>query len=90
MMTVSTVNANTGIYESYTEVGTSIEEIPHAVVGSSSIPLIFPPHYHFPGKLQLHIEGGTAYGVDLVSAVGRCRELVDDDSKIVLDIILCY
>ena len=88
MMTVSTVDANTGIYESYTEVGTSIEDIPHAVVGSSSIPLIFPPHDHFPGKL--HIDGGTVYGVDLVSAVGRCRELVDDDSKIVLDVILCY
>ena len=87
-MTVSTVDANTGKYESYTEVGTSIEDIPYAVVGSSSIPLIFPPNDHFPGKL--HIDGGTVYGVDLVSAVGRCRELVDDDSKIVLDVILCY
>ena len=79
-MTVSTVDANTGIYESYTEVGTSIEDIPHAVVGSSSIPLIFPPHDHFPGKL--HIDGGTAYGVDstgdAISNYMRYRQIKAD------------
>jgi hypothetical protein len=35
------------------------------------------------------MDGGTVYNINLVSAVHRCREVVDDDSKIVLDIIDC-
>ena len=84
---MSTVDSNTGNFESFTEVETSIDDFSHSVVASASIPVIFPPHKHFPGKV--HIDGGTAYGVDLVSAVARCREIVDDDSKIILDVVLC-
>ena len=36
------------------------------------------------------MDGGTVYNINLVSAVHRCREVVDDDSKIVLDIIDCF
>ncbi len=49
---------------------------------------MFPPQTFFKGKV--HVDGGPAYGVDVVSAVSRCREIVDDDSKIVLDVILCH
>ena len=85
---MSTVDANSGNYESYTEVSTKLDDMVHAVVGSTSIPLVFPPHKYFPGKV--HVDGGTAFAVDVVSAVARCREIVDDDSKIVLDVILCH
>ena len=82
------MDANSGNFESFTELDTNVDDMLHAVVGSSSIPLVFPPHKYFSGKV--HVDGGTAYGVDVVSAVGRCREIVDDDSKIVLDVILCH
>ena len=59
-----------------------------AVVGSSSIPFLFPPHIFFEGNL--HVDGVSAYGGDFISAVARYREIVDDDSKIVLDVILCH
>jgi hypothetical protein len=36
---------------------------------------------------KILIDGGTAWNLDVASAIGRCRELVDDDSKIVVDII---
>ena len=85
---MSTVDSNSGNFESYTEIDTPVSDIAHAVVSSSSIPLVFPPHKHFAGKV--YIDGGSAYGVDIVSAVARCRELVDDDSKIILDVILCH
>ena len=85
---MSTVDANTGNYDSFTEVETSIDEIAYSVVASASIPVLFPPSKHFKGKV--YVDGGTGYGVDLVNAVARCREIVDDDSKIILDVILCF
>jgi hypothetical protein len=35
------------------------------------------------------MDGGSVYGVDIFTAVQRCREEVDDDSKINVDIIIC-
>jgi hypothetical protein len=36
------------------------------------------------------MDGGTVWNTNLVSAVQRCREVVDDDSKIIVDIIECF
>jgi len=35
------------------------------------------------------MDGGTVWNTNLVSAVERCREIVDDDSQITLDVIVC-
>jgi hypothetical protein len=35
------------------------------------------------------MDGGTVYNTNLVSAIQRCREQVDDDSEITMDIINC-
>lgn len=36
------------------------------------------------------MDGGTVYNTNLVSAVQRCKEVVgDDESKIILDIVVC-
>ena len=73
---MSTVDANTGNYDSFREDEMPIDEVAYTVVASASIPV--------------YIDGGSGYGVDLVNAVARCREIVDDDSKIILDVILCF
>ena len=36
----------------------------------------------------MFVDGGTAMGLDAMSAVEKCLELVDDDSQITMDIIL--
>ncbi len=36
------------------------------------------------------MDGGTVWGTNLVSVVDRCREKVESDSEIIIDIILCY
>lgn len=36
------------------------------------------------------MDGGTVWNTNLVSAVQRCREKVDDDSKITIDIVVCF
>lgn len=35
------------------------------------------------------MDGGTVWNTNLASAVNRCKEIVDDDSEITIDIILC-
>ena len=35
------------------------------------------------------MDGGTIYDVNLVSAVEQCLEVVDDMSKIIIDIAIC-
>jgi hypothetical protein len=35
------------------------------------------------------MDGGTVYNTNLVSAIQRCQEQVDDDSQITMDIIIC-
>ena len=35
------------------------------------------------------MDGGTVWNTNLVSAVDRCLEQVDDESQIIIDIALC-
>merc|ERR1712227_1116194 len=36
------------------------------------------------------MDGGTVWNLNLASAVKRCREQVDDDSQITIDIVVCH
>jgi len=84
-MVVSAVDVETGSYTTFTEKEPK-EKIPAAVLASASIPFVFP-NRHIGD--QIFMDGGTVWNTNLVSAVDRCHELVDDDSQIVIDIILC-
>lgn len=87
-MVVSCVNVLDGAYHTFTEktLG-SPADIVKAVVSSASIPGVFP-HQVWNDTLVC-MDGGTVYNTNLVSAVERCREQVDDDSEIILDAIIC-
>ena len=76
---------NTGSYIVYDE-KTSPSILPNAVVASASIPFIFPPQ-----KIgnYLLMDGGTIWNLNLITAADKCKEIVNDDSKITMDIILC-
>jgi len=41
------------------------------------------------GKDIVGIDGGAVWNVNIESAVKRCREVVDSDDKIVVDVLLC-
>lgn len=60
-------------------------------MSSSSIPFAFPTTIwdSYEGQQVVCTDGGVAYGTNLVSAVTRCQEQVDDDSQIILDIVVC-
>lgn len=76
---------NTGNYILFDE-KTDAAELPFAAVSSASIPFIFPNRVY---KDMVLADGSTAWNSNLVSAVDKCRDLVDNDSQIIIDIIIC-
>ena len=84
-ITVSSVDSSSGQYVITREDEVSEEEFAERVVASASIPFVFP-HRHI--KNWTLMDGGTVWNTNLVSAIDRCMEIVDDQSKIVLDIII--
>ena len=59
-----------------------------AAVSSSSIPGIFPPHVWHDGR-GMFMDGGTVYNTNVNSAILQCLDVVDDESKITIDIFVC-
>ena len=55
-------------------------------LASGSIPGVFKPQF-FDGRYLM--DGGTVIDVNVPSAVEQCLELVDDESKIIIDIAIC-
>jgi predicted acylesterase/phospholipase RssA len=56
------------------------------IVASSSIPFAFPPLYRDD---NFYIDGGCVWNLDISGAIRRCKEVVENDEDIILDIILC-
>jgi len=81
----SAVDINSGAYRVYSE---TTDDPVKAVLSSAAIPFVFP-NQHWPQNYY-DMDGGTVWNLNLVSAVKRCREIVDDDSKITIDIIVCH
>mmetsp|Transcript_17536 Transcript_17536/g.29580 ORF Transcript_17536/g.29580 Transcript_17536/m.29580 type:complete len:266 (+) Transcript_17536:329-1126(+) len=82
---VSCVDVNSGAYVLFNE---TTEDPAKAIVSSASIPFVFPSQ-RFEDSNVVCMDGGTVWNTNLVSAVERCREQVDEDSQITLDIIIC-
>lgn len=57
-----------------------------AALASGSIPGVFPPQLMNGMSLM---DGGTIHDVNVVSAIQQCLEVVDDESKIIIDIAIC-
>ena len=81
---VSSVNVETGSYMTYNE---TCPDPAKAAVSSSSIPFVFPNQVWPDGSIVM--DGGTVWNTNLISAIQRCREQVDDDSQISVDVIVC-
>jgi predicted acylesterase/phospholipase RssA len=83
---VSCVDVDTGNYHIFNE---TIKDPARAILSSSSIPFIFPNQVWKDPEEIVCMDGGTVYNTNIVSAVQRCRETVDDDSEIIIDIVVC-
>ncbi len=83
---VGTVDVNTGNYVTFDERSAPIDQMARRVVSSASIPFVFP--HQLIDNMTL-MDGGTVWNINMVSAIERCREQVDDDSQITVDVISC-
>lgn len=83
---VSAVDVNSGAYRTFNE---SSADPVQDIVSSAAIPFAFPYITHKGDPDFYTSDGGVAWGTNIVSAVDRCREQVDDDSQITIDVVVC-
>lgn len=83
---MATVNVETGQYVEFNNDNIDFSELSQAALSSASIPFVFPPN-HWKG--QVFMDGGTVYNVNMEAAVRQCMEIVDDESKIIIDVYIC-
>ena len=60
--------------------------MPIRFLASSSVPFVFP-NQHIDGRILM--DGGTVWNSNLEGAVERCREIVNRDEDIIMDVIIC-
>jgi len=84
----ATVDANGATYKvwDYNATGDWPEDLVESAFASSSIPAVFP--HISRGEYEL-VDGGVIWNIDIPSAIRRCREIVDKDEDIIVDMILC-
>jgi len=78
---------NTGDATFFNNDNLPFRDLPKAAVASSSIPGIFPPFVWGDGRMFM--DGGAVHNVNTISAINQCMELVDDESKITIDVFIC-
>ena len=83
---VNAADVATGDYHQFTNLNTPLDEFYNAAGGSSSIPVIFPPH-HYNGNW--YMDGGVIENASVSSAVNQCLDFVDDYSDIIIDVLIC-
>eukprot|EP00347_Sterkiella_histriomuscorum_P010239 403377058 len=79
----NSVDANSGNVISFDET-TDPDSLIRGLVATTSVPFVFPA---LKIEDKIMIDGGVAWNLDVASAIMKCREIVDSDAKIVLDII---
>jgi len=84
------VDASNGNVEIFNETLSNEDKI-NAIMTSSAIPVGFTTqHWKFNGRTIAGVDGGTAYMFDIAGAVNRCLEVVDDESKVTVDVVGCF
>ena len=64
------------------------DEFVDGIVTSASVPFVFPPT-KFRGKYLMDALS-CGWNVNMLSAIEKCMEIVDDPSNIIVDIIVMY
>lgn len=87
-MITSSVNIETGGIEVQDFDEISGDEYVTAILASASVPFVFP-YTKFKGKYLMDALS-CGWNVNMISAINKCMEIVDDPSKIILDVITMY
>lgn len=84
--TISAVDLDSGGYINFDQDNLARNEIEHAAMASGSIPGIFQPRelhgYHL-------VDGGTAWNINIDSAITQCLALGYKPEDIIVDVMMC-
>jgi len=86
-VTLAATEVDTGVYTLFDENNTSLTDFPKAATCSASVPGMFQ-HFIWEGR-GIFMDGMTISNINVQSAIDRCMEIVDDHSKITIDVLLC-
>ena len=86
-ITIGAVDFNDGTFHRFNQTNTSYEDMAKAACSSAAVPGLFPP-YNWEGK-GLFVDGGLASNLNIEDAILQCKELVEDESKISVDVLIC-
>lgn len=81
-----TVDLNTGKVLVFDE-NVPQDKLSQSLAASASVPGAFSPVYL---DNMVLVDGGLFTNLDLADAIIKCREVVDDDHDIIVDIIMCF
>lgn len=81
---VASADANSGNYHMWNETEPLFSK---AAVSSSSIQFLFPPQKWDDGTVAM--DGGVIWGINIATAINRCKEVVEDETQIIIDIVMC-
>jgi predicted patatin/cPLA2 family phospholipase len=85
-ISLGTTDMNTGRYISYDYNETELtDQYVNHVIASTAMPLAFPALLDGGNTL---LDGGVVWKMDVPGAIQRCLEIVDDESDIIMDIIM--
>ena len=94
MVYIDAQDAITGSIIPFSEKTTPYDQFSDVVLASSSIPGVFPatvyPDARAPSGKFVFIDGGVVWGAPLAGAINRCKEIVDEESKITVDILITH
>ena len=85
---MAAVDANMAAYEefNYNATYTQPADLIESAFASSSIPGVFQ---HIQRGNMTLMDGGTVYNINVEGAIRRCKEIVEDESDIIVDMVMC-
>lgn len=84
-MSIAATDIETGGWVIFNQNNTDWDDLPNAVMASSSVPGVFPPEI-INGKHL--IDGGISMNINLISAIEQCLKITGDQSKVTVDVIV--
>jgi predicted acylesterase/phospholipase RssA len=85
-ISIQSVDLNTGAVVIFDET-IPLEIRTKVIMSSAAIPAFFPPIEIDDLKL---VDGGVFQNISLGDPIAKCREKVNDDTEIIVDLILCF
>lgn len=84
-LSLGSVDADLGQFVRFNE-SLNKKDLLSAAMASAALPALFP---YISLNNTNYVDGGVLLGLDVDGAVQRCREIVSNDSDIIVDVLMC-